>query len=134
MSSAAAGTPAPASTGRRVHLIAVGVFMVLVFAQFYLAGRGVFHADNSFDAHETVGGIAHLLSLLILIASIGIPDTRNRHDIGLAAALFILMTIQASIATFNHPEIGAIHPFTGLLIVGLGFHLLSRDRAALAAG
>jgi hypothetical protein len=134
MSSAAAGTPAPATTGRRLHLIAVAVFMVLVLAQFYLAGRGVFGADTNFNAHKDVGGIAHLLSLLILIATIGIPDTRNRHDIGLAAALFVLMTIQASIATFKHPEIGAIHPFTALLVLGLGSHLLARDRAALAGG
>jgi uncharacterized membrane protein YhaH (DUF805 family) len=131
MSSAAAGTPAPASTGRKVRFGLIVLFMVLVFAQFYLAGRGVFGA-GSYDAHKLVGNIAHIVSLAILIATIAVASTRNRRDIGTAVALFVLVTIQVAIGNFDHPEINAIHPFTALLIVGLGFHLISAERGATA--
>jgi uncharacterized membrane protein YhaH (DUF805 family) len=130
MSSAAAGTPAPASTGRRVHLGFIAVFLLLIFVQFYLAGRGVFGQSN-YDAHKDLGDFLHLFSLIILIATIAIPATRNRVDIGMAAGLFVLVTIQAIIGDFKHPAIAAFHPVNALLIIGLSFHILSRDRAAV---
>jgi uncharacterized membrane protein YhaH (DUF805 family) len=130
MSSAAAGTPASASTGRRVHLGLIGLFLLLIFVQFYLAGRGVFHESDNYDAHKNLGGILHLYSLIILIATIAISATRNRVDIGLAVGLFVLVTIQAIIGDFKHPAIAALHPVNALLIIGLSFHILSRDRAA----
>ena len=132
MSSAAARPAGPVDTGRRIHLGLVIAFVVLIFVQFYLAGRGAFGASN-YDAHKNLGGILHLFSLLILIASIAVPSTRNRRDIGMAAVLFILVTIQAAIGTLDHPDVGAFHPVNALLIVGLSFHLLARDRAAMAA-
>jgi DMSO/TMAO reductase YedYZ heme-binding membrane subunit len=131
MSSAAARPTASPDTGRKVHFALVALFMVLVAVQFYLAGRGAFGADT-YDAHETVGGIAHLVTLVILIATIAIPSTRNRQDIGMAAALFVLMTIHAAIADRDHPQLGAFHPVTALLLTGLGFHLISRDRRVLS--
>jgi hypothetical protein len=131
MSSAAAGTPAPADTGRKVHLGFMVFFLALIFVQFYLAGRGVFGASN-YNAHKDLGGILHLISLIILIATIAIPSTRNRVDIGMAVGLFVLVTIQAAIGTFDHPDVGAFHPVNALLIIGLSFHMLSRDRAVVA--
>jgi uncharacterized membrane protein len=132
MSSAAAGTPSrPSSQGNPVRLVLLILFMVLVFAQFYLAGRGVFGA-GSYDAHKAVGNVAHIVSFLILIATVVGPGTRNRRDIGMAVGLFVLVTFQVAIGNFDHPELNAIHPFSALLIVGLGFHLLGAELQARA--
>ncbi len=133
MSSAAAPPAGPVDTGRRIHLGLVIVFLIGVFVQFYLAGRGVFVESHDYEPHKMLGNILHLLSLIILIASIAIPSTRNRRDIGMAAVLFVLVTIQAAIGSFDHPDVGAFHPVNALLIVGLSFDLLARDRAAMAA-
>jgi hypothetical protein len=56
-------------------------------------------------------------------------DMRNGRDIGLAIGLFVLMTIQAIIPSFEHPEVGALHPLNAVLLLGLAVHLLMRDRA-----
>ena len=39
------------------------------------------------------------------------------------------MTIQAIIPSFEHPDIGALHPLNALILLGLAVHLLMRDRA-----
>jgi Family of unknown function (DUF6220) len=132
MSSAAAPSPGPADTGRRVHLGLIVLFLAGVFVQFYLAGRGAFHASSNYDAHKDWGGILHLISFVILIATVAIPSTRNRRDIGTAFALFVLVTIQLMIGDIKHPDVGAFHPVNALLIVGLSFHILGRDREAVA--
>ena len=55
-----AGTAAPPTTGaplvQRIRLIVVAVFVLGIFVQVYLAGRGVFGA-SSFSAHRTFGNI-----------------------------------------------------------------------------
>lgn len=117
---------------RRPRLYLVGLFLVGVAAQFYLAGRGAFGA-SSYDAHKALGGILYLVTLLVLVVSIALPATRNRVDIGLAAALFVLMTIQAAIGTLDHPQVGAFHPVNGLLVTGAAAGILSRDRRLGAA-
>jgi uncharacterized membrane protein YhaH (DUF805 family) len=126
----AAARPEPARTARNVHLGLVILFIVGVFVQFYFAGRGAFGA-STYSAHKDWGGILHLYSLLLLIVTIALPATRNRVDIGMAAGLFVLVTIQAAIGDIKHPELGAFHPVNALLIVGNSFGMLRRDREAL---
>jgi hypothetical protein len=120
-------SPATPQGDRRPRLYLVGLFLLGVAVQFYLAGRGAFHASD-YDAHKTLGNILHGISLLILVVSVALPATRNRVDIGLAAVLFILMSIQVAIGTFEHPELGAFHPLNALLITGAVAGILSRDR------
>lgn len=117
--------------GRQIRLGLTGLFLVGCLSQFYLAGRGVFGA-GSLHAHKSVGDLLHGVSFLILIASIAIPATRNRLDIGLAVALFVLMTIQAIIGDLKHPEVGAFHPLNGVLVLGAAAGIVSRDRRLLA--
>ena len=104
------------------------VFLVGIPVQFYLAGRGVFGASN-YDAHKGVGDAMHGISVLVFVVSFFGADMRNGRDLGLAFAFFVLMTIQAIIPSFKHPEIGALHPVNALLLLGLAVHLLMRDRA-----
>ena len=56
------------------------------------------------------------------------PATRNRVDIGLAVALFVLMTIQALLGNFDHRQVNALHPLTGVLVLGAAAGIVSRDR------
>ncbi|HEU4976129.1 MAG TPA: DUF6220 domain-containing protein [Baekduia sp.] len=125
--STSTSTAAPAGS-RRLRLALAGLFLLGVAVQFYLAGRGAFGASGGYDAHKAVGDALHGISLIILIATVAVPATRNRVDVGLAVALFVLMTIQVAIATFSHPELGALHPFNALLVTGAAAGMFSRDR------
>lgn len=130
-----APTPASArrSGGRRIRLGLMLLFIVGVFVQFYLAGRGVFGASN-YDAHRTWGNILHLFSLVILIATIAIPASRNGRDIGMAFGLLVLVTIQMMIGNFDHKQVAAFHPVLALVILGLAFGMLKHDRVAVVGG
>jgi hypothetical protein len=132
MSTAAAPSSGPATTGRRIHLGLIVLFLAGVVVQFYLAGRGAFHASSNYNAHKDFGGVLHLVSFVILIATIAIPSTRNRRDIGMAFGLFVLVTIQLMIGDIKHPDVGAFHPVNALLVLGLSFHILDRDRALVS--
>jgi uncharacterized protein DUF6220 len=111
----------------RIHMALLGLFLLGLLVQFYLAGRGVFGA-SSFSAHKDLGGILHLGSLLILVVTAALPATRTRVDIGLAAALFVLVTVQASLADFKHPESAAFHPVLALSFFAVAGAMMRRDR------
>jgi uncharacterized membrane protein YhaH (DUF805 family) len=125
MSSAEATPARPA--GRQIRLGLMIFFIAGVFVQFYLAGRGVFGASN-YNAHKDWGNVLHIISLIILIATIAIPASRTARDIQMAVSLFVLVTIQVIIGDLKHHEVGAFHPVVALLIVGLSFGMLERDR------
>ena len=118
-------------TGRRVHLGMVILLLLALAVQFYFAGRGAFGA-SSYSTHKDFGFWIHTYGAFFLIVTVALPSTRTRVDILLAAALFIDLTIQVLIGSIKHPELGAFHPVNALVVVGLGFMLLRRDRTALA--
>jgi hypothetical protein len=62
---------------QRIRLFAVGLFILGLIVQFYLAGRGVFGA-SSFSAHRDFGDVLHLLTPVILILTLVNRTTRNR--------------------------------------------------------
>ena len=115
------------STARRIRLWLTVAFLVGVMVQFYLAGRGIFGVSN-FDAHESVGGAIHGISLLILIVTFFGRDMRNGTDIGLVVALLVLTTVQMAIGSREHPDVAAFHPVNAILILGAAAGILSRDR------
>src|SRR5438874_4566751 len=121
--------PTAPSTARRIRFWLLALFLVGIPVQFYLAGRGVFGA-GTYDAHKSVGDAMHVVSLLVFVISLFGADMRNGRDLGMAFLFFVLMTIQAIIPSFKHPEVGALHPVNALLLLGLAIHLLMRDRAA----
>ena len=116
------------STGRKIRLAITGLLLLGILVQFYLAGRGVFRASDDFEAHVGLGWTLHTLTLVILVLTVAIKDLRNRVDIGLAVALFVLATIQGLIATYETPELGALHPVNALLMTGAAAGILARDR------
>jgi uncharacterized membrane protein YhaH (DUF805 family) len=122
----------PAGRARRTRLALVALFLIGIPVQFYLAGRGVFGA-GTYDAHKGVGDAMHMVTVLALVVTFFGADMRNQRDVALAVGLAVLMTIQAIIPSFDHPNIGALHPLNAILLLGLAVHLVMRDRAALQA-
>jgi Family of unknown function (DUF6220) len=94
----------------------------LVVLQVFFAGLGIFGA-TSFDTHEEFGNVLHGLTALILLLAIAGP--RTGRDIGMSAALFILVTIQIGLvsARDDAPGLAALHPVLALFAMGLAAHI-----------
>jgi hypothetical protein len=107
----------------------------LVVLQVFFAGLGIFGAA-SFETHKTFGDVLHALTALLLLLAIAGP--RTGRDIGMAAGLFILVTIQIGLvsARDDAPGLAALHPVLALFAMGLavhmGMHVLRGGRAAPA--
>jgi hypothetical protein len=123
-----ASTEAPLS--QRIRLVVVALFMLGLFVQFYLAGRGAFGA-SSYSAHKDFGDILHLLTPIILILTLISARTRNRIDVGHAVLLLVLFEVQFALADLKHPSVGAFHPVNALLLLGVTYSLLRRDLQAV---
>jgi uncharacterized protein DUF6220 len=128
-------TPATAAPlVQRIRLVVLGLFLVGLLVQFYLAGRGAFGA-SSYSAHKDLGDVLHLVTPVVLLLTLASRATRNRVDIGLALLLLVLFELQLALATFKHPNAGAFHPVNALLILGVSSALFQRDlRAVLSRG
>jgi hypothetical protein len=98
------------------------LWAALVIVQIFLAGLGIFGAE-SFDAHIGFGNVLHALTALILLLAIAGP--RTKRDIGMSAALFILVTIQIGLvgARDDAPGLAALHPVLALFAMGLAAHI-----------
>src|SRR2546422_5038817 len=88
-----AGAAAPSTTGvplvQRIRLIVVAVFVLGIFVQVYLAGRGAFGA-SSFSAHRTFGGILGWFPPAVLVLTLLRLPTRNRIN-SIHAILLVLL-------------------------------------------
>lgn len=115
---------------QRVRLVVVGLFIVGLFVQFYLAGRGAFGAAG-YSTHKDFGDVLHLVTPVILLLTLVSRATRNRTDIIHSVLLIVLFEVQFALADLKHPAVGAFHPVNGLLILGVAASLFRRDLRAL---
>lgn len=105
-----------------------------VVLQVFFAGLGIF-GGSSFKTHTDFGGILHGFTALLLILAIIGP--RTGRDIGMAAALVIIVTVQIGLvgARDDAPGLAALHPVLALVALGLavhmGLHVLRGRRAAV---
>jgi Family of unknown function (DUF6220) len=111
------------------------LWAALVVLQVFFAGLGIFGA-SSFDTHESFGNILHALTAILLILAIVGP--RTGRDIGMAAGLVILVTVQIGLvsARDDAPGLAALHPVLALLALGLAVHMgthVLRGRRAVSA-
>jgi hypothetical protein len=124
--------PAAATGWRRAAEIGYVVFAVLfivsVFVQFFLAGLGVFGAE-SFEAHKDFAGVFHLFALLLVILALLVR--RNRIDLTLVIALFVLTTIQFSLPEADDGYVQAIHVVNALVIYTAAYHVMQRGMKSL---
>jgi len=118
--SAATGWRRAAGIG---YVVVAALFIVSVFVQFFLAGLGVFGAE-SFEAHKDFAGVFHLFALLLVILALLVR--RNRVDVTLVVALFVLTTIQFSLPEADDGYVAALHVLNALIIYTVAFHVLQR--------
>jgi len=115
---------------QRIRLVVVGLFLLGLLVQFYLAGRGAFGA-SSYSTHKDFGDVLHLLTPVILILTLVSPVTRNRVDVIHSVLLVLLYEVQLALADLDHPDVGAFHPVNGVLILAVTYSLLRRDLRAV---
>src|SRR3954463_15923742 len=98
------------------------LWAALVVLQVFFAGLGIFGA-SSFDTHKSFGNILHALTAILLILAIVGP--RTGRDIGMAAGLVILVTVQIGLvsARDDAPGLAALHPVLALAAMGLAVHM-----------
>src|SRR5215210_17485 len=99
-------TAATAPLVQRIRLVVVALFVLGLFIQFYLAGRGAFGA-SSYSAHMAFGNILHLVPGIILVLGLLNRRTRNRVDIAHSILLVVLFEVQLALADLEHPSVGA---------------------------
>ena len=128
----AAGSMATAAAPlvQRIRLAIVGLFILGLFVQFYLAGRGAFGA-SSYSTHKDFGDVLHLITPVILLVTLLDRRTRNRVDVTHAILLIVLFEVQFALADLKHPNLGAFHPVNALLILAVAYSLLRRDIRAV---
>jgi hypothetical protein len=127
---AVAKPSARAPLAQRLRLAVVGLFIVGLFVQFYLAGRGAFGA-SSYSAHRHFGDALHLVTPVILLLTLINPVTRNRTDVIHSILLIFLFEVQFALADLQHPAVGAFHPVNALLLLGVSYSLFRRDLRAV---
>jgi uncharacterized protein DUF6220 len=103
----------------------VWIFGLGVVIQFFLAGMGVLGGE-SIEAHQALGSLLILLSLIMLI--LAFIAKLERPMIIMTAVLFVLMVLQS---VFAQPDLDPVflrtfHVFDALLIAGLVQHLAVR--------
>ena len=125
--SAATGWRRAAGIG---YVVVAALFIVSVFVQFFLAGLGVFGAE-SFEAHKDFAGVFHLFALLLVILALLVR--RNRVDLTLVVALFVLITIQFSLPEADDGYVAALHVLNALIIYTVAFHVLQRATRTMRA-
>jgi hypothetical membrane protein len=115
---------------QRARLGLSGLFILGIFVQVYLAGRGAFGAD-SYQAHKDFANVIHIVAGVVLLVTLAGREMRNRVDIGLAVLLIVLFEVQYALADLKHPDVGAFHPVNALLILAVAAALFVRDLRAV---
>jgi Family of unknown function (DUF6220) len=106
----------------RTYGVLALAWALLIVLQVFLAGLGIFGASG-FSAHRSFGNVLHGLTAILLILAILGP--RTPRDIGMAAGLVVLVTIQIGIVSTRDdaPGIAALHPVLALAAMGLAVHM-----------
>ncbi len=118
------------NVARGIHLAAIWLFAACSVVQVFLAGLGVFVGADRFALHRDFGYTFGLLLLVVIAAAV--VGRLGRRQILYAIGLMILFTLQSVFIGLrgSAPEIAALHPVNGVLIIGVAF---VSGREALAA-
>ena len=91
--------------------VVLGVFLQVYFIASYASG-----AEDALSAHKDVGGVVHLIEVVVFLAAI-VAFWGAWREIGLNFSLPLIGTIQLALApsTDGDPGNGWVHGFHGLL-------------------
>jgi mercuric ion transport protein len=109
------------TVARGIHLAAIWLFAACSIVQVFLAGLGVFVSPDRFALHRDFGYAFGWLLLVVIVAAIA--GRLGRRQIGYAVGLMVLFTLQSVFVAVraSAPEIAALHPVNGFLIVAVAF-------------
>jgi hypothetical protein len=125
---------------RAVYRFWAMLIFAAVIVQVALAGFGAFSAahkvgedpkdiltnkqwDHGFGAHDALGYLIFLASILLLLFALGGRLGRRRVLLALGVPLLVFLQIVLAVAGGNIPAIGALHPLNALVIVGFTAYL-----------
>ena len=109
------------NVARGIHLAAIWLFTACSVVQVFLAGLGVFVSPERFALHRDFGYTFGLLLLVVIVAAI--VGRLGRRQIAYAIVLMVLFTLQSVFVAVrgSAPEIAALHPLNGFLIIAVAF-------------
>ena len=107
-----------------------GLLAALLLVQVFLAGLGVFDSPSAFATHRDFGYTIGLLTLPILI--LAIVGRGPRLLIGLSVLLVVQITLQSVFVVMrtDNPQIAALHPVNGVLMLVVSLVLAREAWAA----
>lgn len=116
-------------------LVLTAITVAVTIGQFALAGLGTFGEvhdkkikDSYFSAHQSVGMIIGLLTLLVLIAAL--VARRSRRSVIMSVVLFVLagpvQPFLGSLGADKAAWVGMLHAVNGIAILGLAGNLLGQ--------
>jgi uncharacterized membrane protein AbrB (regulator of aidB expression) len=103
-------------TLKSIHRVLVVVFLLAALSEFFLAGTGVFGAQD-FDAHRALGNV--LVVLALLIAVVGVLARRLIVPSVVLPALMVLQQLLATVGEDISAWVAAFHPLNGVVVTGL---------------
>ena len=111
---------------RSIHLVVAVLLVAGLVVQVFLAGLGVFRGPESFATHRDWGYLLELLPIVLLV--VGLLGRMGRRVALLAAGIFGLFLLQSVFVVMrtSNPEVAALHPVNGFLILLLSI-VLARD-------
>ncbi len=122
-----------ATVGRTVFLVAAAILAVGLVLQVFLAGLGVFAGPGNFATHRDTGYTLSLVPLVMIVS--GLVGQVGRRLVLLSLGIGLLFVLQSVFVAMrgNSPEIAALHPENGVLILLLTL-LVARDAWLLRRG
>lgn len=105
------------SIARQGLFIVGAVFILGLVTQIVLAGLGVFSDPRSFITHRDFGYLLGTFTLVLLVFAL--VARAPRRVTGLCALLLLLFAMQSVFIALRDsaPEIAALHPLNGFLIL-----------------
>ena len=116
-----------------IHLVLATLVVVGIFVQVYLIASYFFGAgSDALDVHKDLGGIVHIVEVLVFLASIG-AYWRRWWDVGLGFAVGAIGTIQLGFAD-GDDWVGGLHGLFALIVLVLAAVAAHRSVRALGLG
>jgi len=108
---------------RTIHLVIAWLVVAGLVIQVWLAGRGIFDSSAGFATHRVLGYTIGLAPIVLLV--LGFLCGMGRRVAILAVAIFVLVIVQSVLVVMrtSNPDIAAIHPVNGFLILLLAIVL-----------
>lgn len=116
-----------------IHLVLATLVVIGIFVQVYLIASYFFGAgSDALDAHKDLGGIVHIVEVLVFVAAL-VGYWRRWWDVGLSFALAVIGTIQLGFAD-GDDWVGGLHGLFALFVLVIASIAAQRSVRALGLG